>query len=200
MRPVAGVVDRALEIVEARDLGLLGGGEAPRRQDQPGRLRLPRRGPHPPQRTGRVPGRRLHPRLEPDVAAQVETVGHVIRVGQDLGLGGVALGPAPVALQVRVPGIGILHRFHVAARARVAVPEPGAADAGPGLERHGPQAHAAQAVKHVHAAETGPDHDGVEALRGGGCAVLGHVIPPLGGDPAGPPSRLARVGPHGGRI
>ena len=69
-----------------------------------------------------------------DIAAQVKTVGNVIDVAQDFRLRAVAFRPAPVLLKVVGEGVGILHTFDVAAGAGVAVPEPGAADAGPGLE------------------------------------------------------------------
>ena len=66
---------------------------------------------------------------EPDVATEVEAIGDVLEVPQDLRLGGVALRPGPL-LPARGPGVGVRHALDIAARAGVAVPEPGPADAG----------------------------------------------------------------------
>src|SRR4030088_3086534 len=102
------------------------------------------------------------PGLEPDVAAQVEAVGDVVGIAQDLGLGGVALGPFPFLLQLGRELVGILDAFDVAARAGIAVPVPGAADALAGLEHPHPKTLQAQAVQHVHAAEPGADDHRIE--------------------------------------
>ena len=80
--------------------------------------------------------------LNCDVAAQVEAVGHVVGVAQELGLGGVALAPLPLLLQRLVELVGVLHALHVAARTGIAVPVPGAADAAAGLEHARGEAHA----------------------------------------------------------
>ena len=54
---------------------------------------------------------------ELDVPAQVETVGDVVKVAQDLWLGRVALGPRPLLLQLLGELVGVLHALDVAARA-----------------------------------------------------------------------------------
>ena len=105
------------------------------------------------------------PGLEPDVAAQVEAVSDMVGVAQDLGLGGVALRPFPFLLQLGRELVGILDAFDVAARAGIAVPVPGAADALAGLEYPDPKTLLAQAVQHVHAAEPGADDDRIEIER-----------------------------------
>ena len=105
------------------------------------------------------------PGLELDVAAQVEAVGDVIGVAQDLGLGGVALGPLPFLLQLGRELVGILDALDVAARAGIAVPVPGAADALAGLEHPDPEALQAQPVQHVQAAEAGADDHCIEIER-----------------------------------
>jgi hypothetical protein len=84
--------------------------------------------------------------LELDVAAQVETVGDVVGVAQDLGLGGVTLRPLPFLLQFGRELVGILDAFDVAARAGIAVPVPGAAEVLAGLEHPHPKTLQAQAV------------------------------------------------------
>src|SRR3546814_4374563 len=71
-------------------------------------------------------------RVEGDVAAQVETVGDMAGIAEDFGLARETLGPVPLLLQVLGEGIRILHALHVAARAGIAVPVPGAADVAAG--------------------------------------------------------------------
>ncbi|MEJ7720541.1 MAG: hypothetical protein WKF58_08890 [Ilumatobacteraceae bacterium] len=90
----------------------------------------------------------MHLRVELDVPAEIEPVGDVVGVAQDLGLRGVALAPLPLLLQVVVERVRVVHALDVAAGAGIAVPVPGAADVGGRLERaHGealaPQAGAA---------------------------------------------------------
>src|SRR5690606_27782430 len=104
----------------------------------------------------------------PDVAVQVEAVGDGLDVAQDLGLAGVAVRPLPLLLQLGGEGIGVVDALHVAAGPGVAVPEPGAADAGARLEDARPQAEPAQPVQHVQAGEPGPDDQGVQGGGGGG--------------------------------
>jgi hypothetical protein len=108
---------------------------------------------------------RDHGGLQLDVRTQVEAVGDVVEVAQDLRLGGVPFGPLPLLLQVLGEGVGVLHALHVAARARVPVPVPGAADTVTRLEDADGEVRAPQPVQHVQAGETGPDYYGVEVVR-----------------------------------
>src|SRR3981189_3218706 len=84
-------------------------------------------------------------------APQIETVGDMVGVFQDLGLRRVALAPVPLLLQLFRERIGILHALDVAARAGIAVPVPGTTDAIALLID--PRRHAlpAQPVQHAHA-------------------------------------------------
>ena len=133
--PRAGVVRRPLERVGAGDLGRVGGAEAAGgHDDEAGRHVVALVGADAPGAGGLVEGGGRHLRLELDVLAEVEAVGDVVGVGEDLGLRGVALGPLPLLLEVLVEAVGVLHALDVAARAGVAVPVPGAADAVAGLE------------------------------------------------------------------
>jgi hypothetical protein len=100
-------------------------------------------------------------RVELDVATQIEPVGDVVGVTQDLGLGGVALGPFPVLLQRIGELVGILHALDVAPRTGIAVPVPGAADAAAGFQHGRLEAQPAQPMQQVHAREPGADDDGV---------------------------------------
>src|SRR5204862_106975 len=76
-----------------------------------------------------VPRGRGDASVELDVVAQVEAIRDVVRVLEDLGLRCVALGPIPLLLELVGELVRVLHALDVAARARVAVPVPGAADA-----------------------------------------------------------------------
>ena len=100
-----------------------------------------------------------------DVPAQVEAVGDVIGVVENLRLRRVFLRPVPLLVEFFRERERILHALDVAARAGIAVPVPGAADAATGLIDPRGEAESAQAVQHVHAGEAGADDDGVE-----GCA------------------------------
>src|SRR5262249_28667910 len=81
-----------------------------------------------------VERRGAHARVEGDVLPKVERGGDILGVTDDLRLRGIALGPVP-ALRDRVgETVLVFHALHVAARARIAVPIPGAADIRPGLE------------------------------------------------------------------
>ena len=172
MRPVAGVIGRALEILEAGNLRRVGRGQAAhRRDDEARRDRFGRAGCASllgldlPQVGGLVEDGLAHPRLEAHVAAQVVAVGDMVGVAQQLGLGGVALAPFPFLLQLGRELVGILDAFHVAARAGIAVPVPGAADALAGLEHTRRKALLAKPVQHVHAAEPRADDHRIEIDR-----------------------------------
>ena len=86
----------------------------------------------------------------------------MLGVAEDLRLRGVALGPAPFLLERRVELVGVLHAFDIAARARITVPVPGAADALARLQHQRPETHGAQPVQHVETGEAGADNDGIE--------------------------------------
>ncbi len=195
--PFAGVPDRSLEIGHARERRLVGRRQATHRHQAEARLdpitptSVHFLGLDDPARALLVEGRRRHARGEPDVAAQVEAVGDVVGVGQDLGLRRVLLGPGPFLVELGREGIGILQALHVAARAGIAVPVPGAADPVARLEGDGAEPHLAQAVQGIEPAETGADDDGVD--RGGG--RRGHAaILPAGRPSARRPARRCSRG------
>src|SRR5262249_25914082 len=104
-----------------------------------------------------VPRRRRHPRVELDVAAEVEAVCDVVQVPQDLGLGGVALGPRPLLLDLGRERIAVVHRLDVAAGPRIPVPPPRSADAAGGVEAPDREAEGAQPVVRARAGEAGAD-------------------------------------------
>jgi hypothetical protein len=69
-----------------------------------------------------------------DVTAQVELVGDVVEIAFGLGLAGEVLGPVPFVEQLLGEGIAVGVALRIEARARIAVPVPGAADVGACLE------------------------------------------------------------------
>ena len=105
--------------------------------------------------------RRGHPAAELDVAAQVELVGDEVEIAQGLGLAGEMLRPAPFLQELRREGVAVRVAFGVEARARIAVPVPGAADAGAGLEDPHAQPQLAQPIELAQARHARPDDDDV---------------------------------------
>src|SRR5271165_1075243 len=89
----------------------------------------------------------------------------MVGIFQDLRLRRVALAPVPFLLQLVGKGVGILHALDIAARAGIAVPVPGAADAAALLKDPHRETKAAQAVQHVHPGKARADHDDVVAFR-----------------------------------
>ena len=176
MRPMSGVVGLAAETVPAGEIRQPRIGQAAGRHDAEPRLHpVAAVGADVPEIRRLIEARLGDAGLEMHVAAQVQPVGDVVGIAQDFWLGGKQFAPVPFLLQLRIECVGILHALDVAAGARIAVPVPGAADAGGGFEHHGGQAEPAQAVQHVHAGEPGTDDDGVEsASQGGARSGFGH--------------------------
>jgi len=83
-------------------------------------------------------------------------------VAQDLGLGGVALGPLPLGLELGVEAVGVVDALDVAASARVAVPVPGAADVVGALDPDRGEAEPAETVEQVEPGEAGTHHHDVD--------------------------------------
>ena len=100
--------------------------------------------------------------VELNVLAQIETIGNVVGVAKDFRLRRVFFRPVPLLIEFFGERKGILHALDVAARAGIAVPVPGAADAAAGLIDPRVEAEPAQPMQHVHAGEAGADNDGIE--------------------------------------
>ena len=93
---------------------------------------------------------------ELDIGLQVEALGAVLEVAQDLVLFRIALGPIPFLQQVLVERVTVDVAIGVAACAGIAIPVPRAADAVAGLEHRDVQVElVAQRMEHVHAGESG---------------------------------------------
>ena len=147
VRPQPGVVVRTGKAFEALDLRPVGnrqtagrhhavsadGGDSVVVRERPARRRL-------------IIARRLDPRVEDDVATQIEAVRHVLGIGQDFRLRRVALGPLPFLLKLVRELIGILQALDIAAGAGIAVPIPCAADTIRGFEGARRYPHLAQPI------------------------------------------------------
>ena len=105
------------------------------------------------------------PGLELDVATQVELVSHVVEVALGFRLPGKALAPVPLVQQILGEPILVDVSLRIDARAGVAVPVPGAADAGASLEHLHLQALIAQLMQRIHPGKAGADDDGIYGLR-----------------------------------
>lgn len=97
--------------------------------------------------------------LEAVAPLQIEAVGHVIDIGQDLRLRGETLGPGPTLLQLLIERVGVVDALHIAACARIAVPEPGAADIRTGLQAQHIQSGAGRPMDTVEPGESRADDD-----------------------------------------
>ena len=166
MGPGAGVVPLAREAVQAVEFRPVGGGKTPGGHDaigggEPGAVI----GRDPPASRRLVESRFGDARPEPDIAAEVEAVRHMLQVAQNLRLCGEALGPAPLLLQRVRELVGILDAVGIAAGAGVAVPVPGAAHPASPLEDADGETHIAQPMEHVEPGEPCADHDRVDIRR-----------------------------------
>ena len=166
VRPAPGVIPLAaegLDTLEGRDLEIgetAGGHDAVARGHDVALV-----GAHRPAARRLVEVRRDNLRLEFNVALEVEAVGHVVGVFQDLGLRGVALRPLPLLLELGRERVRVVHALDVAARAGIAVPVPGAADALAALEDLRGKAELPEAIEHVEPGEAGSDDHHVHLAR-----------------------------------
>jgi len=164
VRPLAGVVPAALECIQARDRRYVCRGQATDGSDQPGRgAPLAGFGLDAPVLRRLVELRGHDPVIEADVAPQVELARDVIQIGADFGRPGIALGGFPLLGQLAREEIAVGVAFRIAARARVAVPVPGAAQVAAGLQHLRLQAQAvAQAQQLVEPGEACANDDRVQ--------------------------------------
>ncbi len=75
-----------------------------------------------------------HPALELDVATQIELVRDIIQIALGLRLPGEVFLPVPFVQQFLRKRVAVGPALRIEPGARVAVPVPGSADAGAGLE------------------------------------------------------------------
>src|SRR5690349_23726836 len=166
MRPKPRVVPLALEAIETGNAGLARRRKAARGHDAEGRrYGLALVGLDRPQVGLATEDGRANARIELDVASQVEAIGDVVHVAQNLRLRAIPFGPLPFLLQLVGERVGVLHALHVAAAAGIAVPEPRAAHPAARLVGAHLQSQLAQAMDGVKAADACTNNDDIE-LRG----------------------------------
>ena len=124
---------------------------------------------------GFVVGCASHARIEFDVAAQLEAIGHVIEISQDLGLRCVPFRPFPLLIQLWRKRIRIVEAFHVAARAGIAIPIPGSADAAACFESRILRPVSREPIEHVESREAGTHDEHIEAPIAASCRAFGFV-------------------------
>ena len=110
--------------------------------------------------------RRGNPAAKLDVAAQVELVGDVVEIAQRFRLAREMLRPVPFLQKLLRKRVAVGIALGIESRAGIAVPVPGAADIGPGLEHPDAQSLLAQSVELVQARHARADDDGVEIRNG----------------------------------
>src|SRR5207302_10018390 len=116
VRPEASVIPAAFEGIQAFEIRSVGGRQAADGHDAvAGGIPLAVVGLDVPTVGGFVVVGVRDASVELDVAAQVETVGDVVEVAQDFGLGRVALGPFPLLPELRRAGVGAVEALDVAA-------------------------------------------------------------------------------------
>src|SRR5437868_839869 len=166
MRPTAGEIDLALEVLDAIDLRRFWRREAAGGHDvmAAGYARAVVGGETPAFRA-LVPIRRRDLGAKADVRPQLVSVGDEAEVAQDFGLRCVFLRPLPRALQLGIERVAVVDGLDVAACAGIAVPVPGAADI-PGLLDHdNGEAGLAQAMQEIEAGKSGADNGDIDLLR-----------------------------------
>src|SRR3546814_4492990 len=107
---------------------------------------------------------RRDPCFETDGLPKGEPVGYVIQVSKDFGLLGITVRPTPFLLQFVREGIRVIKALDVTARARIAIPEPCAADPVGRLDAAYPQPELAHPIGCIKPAETRADDQDVDAL------------------------------------
>ena len=191
--PSARVVRLARETLDALDRRPARDGQAAGRHDQEARRSSGAPvGPHLPAVVLLVEGGAGDAGLERNVPAQVEAIGHVVQVAQDLRLSGVALAPVPLLLKLLGERVRVGHALDVAAGTGVAVPVPGAADVAGCLDPLRREPELSQAIEHVETGGACADDDRVgegSPLVGALTAHAARILSPAGrtGLPTGAP-------------
>ena len=98
---------------------------------------------------------------ELDVAAEVELVGDVVQVAQDLRLRGVLLRPLPIAVPFRVEAVHVVDAGYVDTRARVPIPVPRATEIAGRVENAHGVTLASEAIDRVEPREPRADDNDV---------------------------------------
>jgi hypothetical protein len=138
MRPLAGVIALALERAKSLERRQVGGRERADGGDHVARFGgVALVGINRPKLRGLVEDDLDDALAELDVGLEIEAFGAMFEIAQNLVLLRIALGPVPFLQQVLVEGVAVNVAVGIAARAGIAIPVPGAADAIAGLEYGG---------------------------------------------------------------
>ena len=135
-------------------------------EQKPGRCALAAFGFDPPEIVGLAVARRLHTRIESDVATEVELIGHVVEVAEGFGLGSEVLAPLPLVEEFLGEGVAVAVALRIEASAWVAVPVPSTANPTASLEAASGEAEFAEPVDEVEPGDAGPDDNGIEVRLG----------------------------------
>ena len=108
-----------------------------------------------------IPARRLHARLELDIAAQIVFIGDQVQIAFGFRLRREMLGPMPFLQQILVEGIAIRIAFRIEAAARIAVPIPGAANTRACFKHARLHAQLAQPDQLIEPGHAGTDDNGI---------------------------------------
>ncbi len=175
MGPLPSVVDGPFEVANTRNIGQArhrqgaGGHDAERR----GKLTTVLSAQEP-ELASFIKDRRGHPGVQPQIAPEVKTVGHMLDVAQDFRLRSVTLAPPPLLLQLLVKGIGVLKALHIAACAGIAVPVPDTPYIGCRVDDGHLAPHPAQGMQGMQPCEAGTDDQHIKAL----CSLAHKAQPP----------------------
>ena len=175
-RPLASVKPLAFEVIEARERRALDRRQIAGCHHTPaaGQGVLLRGGDHP-LVVLVVEAGGLHLGVELDIAPEIEAVGNVIEVAQDLRLRRVSLAPDPLVQQLVRERVAVVDALDIAACAGVAVPEPGAPHPGAAFQHPGRVSKLAQPVQREQAGEPGTDDDHFIVLRAAAAVVHIHA-------------------------
>ena len=154
----------ARKVVDARVIGLVGDEERAHRADQ-------KLCPNPfagigfdcPPLRAFVITRIGNPSIELNISPKVKAIGEMLEIGEDVGLGGLGLGPFPLVHQLLGERVGVERAArHVDSGAGVTVIPPGATYAPRPIEGTHREAHlVSQMVNRIEPPETRPDDNGV---------------------------------------
>ena len=185
MRPAIGMEGLARKTFNARDARQRISGKRAKRGDQEAAVMLCARIKCDcPALRGFIEMRAHDAVIELDMAAQIETVCHVLQIAQCFGLRGEMLAPAPFLQQFIGKRIAVGVAFRIKPRAGVAIPIPGAAQIAAGLEHLDAIAKLPQAIQLIEAGNAGADDDHI-GLGQGRDRVCRH----------GPPHFIHRIHP-----
>src|SRR5262249_51283598 len=101
MRPVASMIDPALEAIQSRNIRELGSRQTPCRHDAPlGPVLRPPIGRYQPSTILFLEGSTHDARVEPYIAQQIKFLRDIVRIRENLCLGRISLSPGPFLLKL----------------------------------------------------------------------------------------------------